>query len=187
MNTTPASLLERLQQPDQQAAWARFADLYTPLIYYWARRAGLQPPEASDLVQEVFVVLLRRLPDFHYDRKRSFRSWLRTVTLNKWRELHRRVAVPARTVDIDNLDVGSLEGGDPFADEEYRRLLTGRALEVMQAEFEPATWKAFWECTVEERPAAEVARQLGISTNAVYIAKSRVLTRLRQELQGLWE
>src|SRR5438874_1167415 len=85
MSTTPASLLERLRQPFEPEAWARFVSLYTPLIFSWARRVGLQEQDAADLVQEVFVTLLQVLPTFTYDRHRSFRRWLRTVTLNKWR------------------------------------------------------------------------------------------------------
>src|SRR5262245_666931 len=87
---TPASLLERLKQPADQNAWARFVELYTPLLYYWARRAGLQEADAADLVQEVLGLLFQKLPEFAYDPGRSFRNWLRTVTLNKLRERRRR-------------------------------------------------------------------------------------------------
>ena len=80
MNTTSFSLLERLRQPSDSAAWDRFVELYTPLLFYWGRRAGLQSADAADLVQDVFEVLLRKLPEFQYDRQKSFRSWLRTVT-----------------------------------------------------------------------------------------------------------
>src|SRR5436190_11639315 len=83
MTRTPASLLERLRQPFEPEAWARFVALYTPLLFSWANRVGLQEPDAADLVQEVFVTLLQVLPTFSYDRHQSFRRWLRTVTLNK--------------------------------------------------------------------------------------------------------
>src|SRR5947207_15381474 len=86
MTKTPASLLERLRQPFEPEAWSRFVALYTPLIYSWARRVGLQEPDAADLVQDVFVTLLQVLPTFAYDRRQSFRKWLRTVTLNRWRK-----------------------------------------------------------------------------------------------------
>src|SRR5688572_29289901 len=90
MNTTPVSLLERLRQPSTEEAWCRFVDLYTPLIYYWARKVGAQPQDAADLVQDVFTLLVRKMPGFTYDEHRSFRGWLRVVTLNKWRESRRR-------------------------------------------------------------------------------------------------
>ena len=85
---TPASLLERLRQPADPAAWSRFVELYTPLLYGWARRVGLPEQDAADLVQDVFVQLVRKLPDFTYDRHKTFRGWLRAVTLNKWRETY---------------------------------------------------------------------------------------------------
>ncbi|HEV3262134.1 MAG TPA: sigma-70 family RNA polymerase sigma factor, partial [Gemmataceae bacterium] len=81
MPTTSASLLERLRQPGDQAAWSRFVQLYTPLLYSWARQVRLQHQDAADLVQEVFAVLIRKWPEFSYDPQKSFRSWLRTVML----------------------------------------------------------------------------------------------------------
>jgi RNA polymerase sigma-70 factor (ECF subfamily) len=182
MPATSASLLERLRRPGQDAAWARFVDLYTPLLYHWARRTGLAQPQAADLVQDVLLVLLRKLPEFTYDRTKSFRSWLRTVTLNKWRENLRREH-PGCAVSG-----GDLSAPDPlreFEDAEYHAYLARRALGLMQAEFQPATWKACWEQVVCGRPAAEVAAELGISEGAAYVAKSRVLRRLREELDGL--
>src|SRR5262245_56673632 len=90
MNTTPVSLLERIRNPEEQSAWRRFVEMYTPLMYSWACRMGLQESDAADLVQEVFAVLIVRLPEFVYDRKKSFRGWLRTVLSNKWRDRQRR-------------------------------------------------------------------------------------------------
>src|SRR5712692_822077 len=94
MNSTSVSLLEQLRNPAESKttgpAWERFVELYTPLLYYWARRLGLRDQDAADLVQDVFLVLVRKLPEFSYDRHKSFRAWLRTVTLNKWRERQRQ-------------------------------------------------------------------------------------------------
>jgi DNA-directed RNA polymerase specialized sigma24 family protein len=86
MERTPASLLERLRRPGDPDAWARFVALYMPLIYSWGRRVGLQEQDADDLVQDVLLALVRALPSFQYDRHKSFRRWLRTITLNKWRD-----------------------------------------------------------------------------------------------------
>ncbi len=101
MHTTSPTLLQRLREPNQGQAWARFVDLYTPLLLTWARRTGLQPHDAADLAQEVFAVLVRKLPEFRYDpAKKNFRGWLRTVCLNKWRDRQRlraaNGATPAR-------------------------------------------------------------------------------------------
>src|SRR5690349_24606068 len=94
MDTTPVSLLERLRQPGQADAWERFVELYTPLLLYWARKCGLQPQDAADLVQDVFTTLVQKLPEFTYDHRRTFRGWLRTVALNKWRDRRRRHGLP---------------------------------------------------------------------------------------------
>lgn len=187
MHTTSFSLLERLRhQADADANWRRFVRLYTPLLYYWANRLGLEAADAADLVQEVFAVLVQKLPAFDYDRGKSFRGWLRAVLVNKWREQHRRRTVkPQAATDSVLGAVADPDAADPLEEAEYRQHLVGRALQVMQAEFQPATWKACWECVVAGRPPEAVAAELGISVNAVYLAKSRVLRRLHQELRGL--
>jgi len=186
MNTTPVSLLERLRRPGEPEAWERFVQLYTPLLYYWARRVGLQTQDAADLVQDVFAVLVQKLPEFTYDEHKSFRAWLRTVTLNKWRDRckHRATARIAGN-EAALSELASPDETAAFEEAEYRQHLVSHALQVMQADFQPATWKACWEYVVADRPAADVARELAITVNAVYLAKARVLARLRQELQGL--
>jgi RNA polymerase sigma-70 factor (ECF subfamily) len=183
---TPASLLERLRQPAQEKAWERFVELYTPLLYYWARRRTCQDLDAADLVQEVLTLLVRKLPEFTYDHQKSFHAWLRTVALNCWRNLQRRAELPRAAGAPDLADLAAPETEDPFWEVEYRERLVGRALALMRAEFQPATWQACWRCIVDGRPAAEVAQELGLSAAAVYMAKSRVLSRLRKELDGLY-
>jgi RNA polymerase sigma-70 factor (ECF subfamily) len=182
MHTTNVTLLERLRNPEDQSAWARFVELYTPLLCYWGRRAKLQEPDVADLVQDVFQVLLRRLPEFCYDRAGTFRGWLRTVLINQVRtRLRRRVE---RSLDGEEPDAP--DEGDEWMEKEYCDYLVSRALDIMKTDFQPATWQACWELVVRDRPAAEVAEELGISVKAVYSAKARVLLRLRQELEGLW-
>ena len=95
MHTTSISLLERLRRPGEEEAWARLVELYTPLLYYWANRTGLSETDAADLVQDVFVVLVAKLPEFLYDRGKGFRAWLRTILFNKWRDRLRRAAEAA--------------------------------------------------------------------------------------------
>jgi RNA polymerase sigma-70 factor (ECF subfamily) len=187
MDETSTSLLERLRRPDE-GAWSRFVDLYTPLLYYWACRMGLQAADAADLVQEVFTILLQKFPQFSYDKNKSFRSWLRTVTLNCWYDNRRRKFAALRDAGPPGLqDVTAPDAAEALWEKEYRDHLVGRAAEVMKAEFQPATWQAFWDLTVEGKSGAEVAAALGLSVDAVYAAKSRVLRRLRQELDGMLE
>jgi RNA polymerase sigma-70 factor, ECF subfamily len=184
IDKTSISLLERLRKPGDQEAWSRFVRLYTPLLYLWVRRLKLDPDDAEDLVQDVFATLVDKLPEFTYDPSRRFRGWLWTVAINKLRERRRQrtliSAGPAKT-DL-------LEGEDnvaEFTEEEYRRFITDRALKLMQTDFEPASWRAFWEHVPNGRTAADVATELGMSIGAVYAAKTRILARLRTELQGL--
>ena len=189
MHTTSVSLLERLRQPGDQDAWRRFVKLYSPLIYYWARRQGLDTQDAADLAQEVFALLVQKMPEFTYDAQKSFRAWLRTVTQNKLRDMRKRRPPPLPT-----------GGGSAFGDlpdtsddnaafelKEHQQQLVRRALRLMQADFQPTTWKACWELVVSERSAAEVAAELGMTEGAVYAAKFRVLARLRDELKGLMD
>jgi RNA polymerase sigma-70 factor (ECF subfamily) len=184
---TPASLLERLRRPGEEEAWGRFVALYTPLLFFWARRLGCQDADAADLVQDTLLVLSQKLPEFLYDRQRSFRGWLRTVLLNKWRQQQRRPALPLASDDAGLATLAAPDDGNGLSETEYRQQLVGRALRIMQAEFSPSSWKACWETIVAGRPTATVAAELGMSAAAVRVARSRVLHRLRQELRGLLE
>lgn len=183
MNTTSASLLERLRRPGETEAWPRFVQLYTPLLHLWVCRLGVPRQDTADLVQEVLTHLVQQLPHFRYDHRRRFRGWLWTITVNQWRLQHRRRQPIPTTEEVDEAAVP--DGVEALAEVEYHQYVTGRALHLMQTEFQPATWKAFWECVAGDRSAAEVAAELGMSVAAVYAAKSRVLRRLREELEGL--
>jgi RNA polymerase sigma-70 factor (ECF subfamily) len=134
MVSTSDSLLERLRQPDRDA-WARFVELYTPLLQRWTWRLGLQEADAADLVQDVFGILIQKLPGFAYDPGRSFRGWLRTVLVHRWHNWPRRGEVPL------NADLPGADPADDVQEEEFRHYLVGRALKIMQADFEPTTWK----------------------------------------------
>jgi RNA polymerase sigma-70 factor (ECF subfamily) len=186
MDDTPASLLERLRAAPHGTSWERFVQLYTPLLLAWADRAGVPAADAPDLVQDVFALLWQKLPAFRYDPARGrFRGWLRTVTVNRWRELHRRRTVP--TVGGDGIDDVPAPAADAFWEHEYRTHLVGRATTILKADFQPATWQAFWRVVVDGQAAADTAKELGITIGAVHAARFRVLARLRQELAGLME
>jgi RNA polymerase sigma-70 factor (ECF subfamily) len=180
---TSVSLLERLRKPGDPEAWERFVRLYTPLLLVWTARAGLQENDAADLIQEVFIMLLKKLPEFTYDPGKSFHAWLRTVVLNKWREHCRRAVLPSAGAEA-LADVA--DPAEAFWEAEDRQHLVRQA-RLMQAHFTEATWRACWETTVNDRPAAEVAKELGMTPGAVRVARFRVLARLRQELAGLVE
>ena len=189
MFSTPVSLLARLRRPtdaaELAAAWARFVDLYTPLLLYWARRLNGEP-EPEDLVQDVFLTLVQHLPSFRYDQHGSFRGWLRTLLRNQWSNRRRRRRPPV--VDPAVLDGVNAESSNPaeeLEENEYRRRLLARALVLVQGDFQPTTWQAFQETAVRGRPVEVVARELDLTAAAVHAAKARVLRRLREELDGL--
>jgi RNA polymerase sigma-70 factor (ECF subfamily) len=184
VDSTPASLLDRLRRPDP-VAWERFVALYTPLLRRWAARLGADGPDAADLVQDVLTSLVRALPGFSYDPGRRFRGWLWTVTANKWRETRRQAPTAATAAPDELANLAVPDGTEAVDDVEYNQYLTAQAMRLMRAEFAPAHWQAFWESAVDGRPAAEIAARLGVSVAVVYAAKSRVLRRLREELAGL--
>lgn len=188
MVTTSESLLLRLRNRIDNQAWSQFVRLYTPLLFYWARNTGLRYEDAADLVQDVLTVLFQKLPGFEYDSQKSFRSWLRTITINKFREHTRRKSVSREAVTgsmVEQvIDDASLETS---WDHNYRESLFQSALKNLQPEFPPATWAAVREYMTTGRPAAEIAQENGLSVWTIYGAKSRLLARLREHLDGLFE
>jgi RNA polymerase sigma-70 factor (ECF subfamily) len=192
MSDTPVSLLERLRARPDDASWGRLVGLYTPLVRGWLCRHFLADADADDLVQEVLAVLVRELPRFHHDgRPGAFRSWLRAVTAHRLRDFWRaRRYRPQATGESDFLArLEQLE--DPASglsrlwDEEHDRHVVARLLEHIRPDFEPSTWRAFEGVMLGGERPAEVAGRLGVSVNAVLLAKSRVLARLRQVGAGL--
>jgi RNA polymerase sigma-70 factor (ECF subfamily) len=190
MDTTPLSLLDRLRQPvdpgTREADWNRFVELFTPLLYAWARRLVPDEAEAADLIQDVFLRLVRALPQFQHNRRESFRGWLFTLLRNCWRDRVRRLQRGPAGGDAVLAEQPDPQGdpADQLAEADYREQLTRRTLQILQRDFQPATWQAFWGCLIEGRPAAEVGQGLGLSAEAVYAAVARVRRRLRQELKG---
>lgn len=188
MQPTPATLLDQVRRADNHVAWEQFVRLYTPLLLNLARRLGLQDADTADMVQDVFVALVQAMPHFRYDPKRSFRAWLGTVALNRWRDrLRKRAAVP---VGDHHPAWGELISADPneaFEETEYRATLLSRALAVVRPEFSPGVWEMFRLTVLEGVAPAEAAHRLGATANAVYLARARVVGRLRQVLGGLLE
>lgn len=185
MNTTNLSLIDRLRRPGEEEAWRHFVALYTPLLWHWARRLGVPEQDIPDFLQDVLLLLVRKMSAFTYNPAGRFRGWLWTVLVNKFRERRRAVCPPAQA---ESSLLAALAESDPipaFDEAEYRRHLACRALELMRTEFQPTTWQACWETVVEGRPTEAVARELGLTAGAVRVARFRVLARLRAALEGL--
>ena len=186
--TTSPTLISGLRARHPEA-WQRLVQIYAPLVYYWCRQAGINSHDSADVVQEVFQAVVVGVDGFRHDRPGdTFRGWLRTIfrhTVGRhWRRHggapHARGGTTAleqiqncpdepRTQD-DDLDSAAISE------------VFHRALDLIRAELEESTWRAFWEATVEERAPCEVAESLGMSPGAVRTAKWRVLRRLRQTL-----
>lgn len=188
MNSTSESLLLRLRKANDQQAWSKFVNLYTPLLFYWAQQTGLQSQDAADLVQDVLTIVFRKLPDFKYDPNKSFRSWLQTITLNRYREYGRKRSVSRNALTGTALNLLPAESvAESTWDLSYQRSLFSTAMEMLKDEFRPKTWEAVRKFVLENRPAAEIAKETGVSVWTIYAAKSRLLARLREELKGLVE
>ncbi len=189
MQTTPLTLLEHLRGPScPEEHWGRFIDLYSPLLFEWTRRNGVPASDAADLVQNVLVTLIKQLPTFERRPGGSFRGWLFTVLRNSWIDDRRSKArQPAIAIGADPNLQESPDPVEELTETEYRDYLIRRMLRVIQRDFPERTWRAFWEHVVEGRPASEVAASLGTSANAIYLARGRILQRLRQELAGFIE
>ena len=190
-SATSLSLLERIRS-GEAAGWNRVVELYAPLVQHWCRRGGVQAADADDLVQEVFQAAALGIATFSHDRAGdTFRGWLRNITRHKimdfWRRHDRHPdAFGGTEAMIRMQQVPEREGDaeDP-EDADQTSAMFHRALELLRGEFEHRTWQAFWRATVDGLPAPEVAAELGMTSSAVRMAKSRVLRRLRQELGDL--
>ncbi|OWK46389.1 RNA polymerase sigma factor [Fimbriiglobus ruber] len=183
MDTTSASLLMSLRESASPAAWSRFVRTYSPMLYAWARRSGLQEADALDLVQDVFATLVEKLPKFTYDADRGFREWLWVVTRNKHLERTRRLKLPIDAAT--NADQVPDRPAVTAEEDDFRRHLLGHLVPSLKGQFQPTTWAAFWASVVEGRPATEVGAELGLSVDAVYKAKARVVARLHTVLSDV--
>jgi RNA polymerase sigma-70 factor (ECF subfamily) len=192
--STRASLLVRIRDPRDERAWAEFVTIYTPLVERVARARGLQDADAADLLQDVFRAVARAIERYDLDPARgSFRGWLFRIARNLAINL---IAARARHPQGsgDTAMMASLEEQpDPATtgeesrmfDAEYRRRLFGWAADAVRDQFHPRTWTAFWRTAVEGHEPRDVATALGMSVGAVYIARSRVMSRLKDAIGGL--
>ncbi|MFI5456964.1 MAG: RNA polymerase sigma factor [Isosphaerales bacterium] len=189
---TSKSLLVKARDRSDQAAWRRLTELYEPLIERWVRPHVAQRADAEDLVQEVMTTLVRELPGFdHNQRPGAFRAWLRTITVHRLRAYWEKRDARLASAGGPDLREALAQLADPTSalceswDEEHDRHVTKTLLKSIRLEFQPATWRAFERQVQDGQPASDVAQDLGISVNAVLIAKSRVLKRLREKAAGL--
>jgi RNA polymerase sigma-70 factor (ECF subfamily) len=187
---TSLTLLARIKDKDQEA-WRKFVRLYGPLVYGWCRQSGLQDADAADVGQDVFRTVAESIDGFHHDQQGdSFRGWLRTVTRSRVLDFLRRKARAAH--GLGGSDAQALWHELPDApsdsrstDEDDKLSLARRAIDMVLETCKEATRQAFLRVVIEGQNPADVARDLGISVNAVYLAKSHTLRRIREEFAQL--
>ncbi len=189
--STHVSLLLRAQAGSGDG-WAMLVQVYGPIVYRWIRGCGIQPADAADVMQETFLAVMGALPRFDVTVANStFRGWLWTIARNKLRDRQRRQAAvkiidgseAARLMDAasDNL----VDQDDPPSSfDDDVTLARSQALELLRTSFDARSWRMFWDTAIVGRAASDVAEEMGVSPWAVYKAKSRVLQRLRCELDG---
>jgi RNA polymerase sigma factor (sigma-70 family) len=186
--STRRSLIIKLRDQADTAAWREFVDIYEPLVYRIARRKGLQDADAQDLCQDVFQSVARSID--RWDPARGgFRAWLSKITRNLLINVLSRAKYRPRgsgSSSVQDLLLAQ-ETDDPSAaaifDTEYRRRLFRWAAEQIRGEFAPSTWQAFWQTAVDGLPPKDVAAATGLSLGAIYVARSRVLSRLKKRIE----
>jgi len=186
---TQPSLLLRIRDASDAESWRTFVSIYAPLIYRSCRRQGLQDADAADVGQEVLAQVARSIREFEYQPGRGrFRDWLGAVVRNKVCRFLENEGRGVRGVVVDESmeNLRAFEADGEWVAEFHAHLLSV-ALGRIRDRFEPPTWSAFEEVWLHDRAANEVARELALPIEAVYLAKSRVLKRLRDELMLLAE
>jgi len=189
---TRPSLLLRLRDAEDHAAWSQFVTVYSPLIFAFCRGRGLTEIDSGDVTQDVLRAVAGAIPRFQYDPQRStFRNWLFTVVRSKLNNFLAGLARRPRLAGDTTIEHYVATEPDAAWEEtwqrEYRANLVRWAAERIRAEFKSETWNAFWQTAMEGRPGDVVAAELGISLNALYIARSRVTARLKQTVDELEE
>jgi RNA polymerase sigma-70 factor (ECF subfamily) len=190
---TRASLLVRLRNAQDEAAWAEFVQLYVPLLYRFLRRKGLQDADVADLSQEVLGAVAGAVRRLEYDpRKGAFRSWLFTIVrrrLSNWRDRQATQTRGSGDSAVHQLLEQSAADADVESEweTEWQRRVFAWACEQVRPQVRGNAWQAFWQTAVEGRSGKEVAADLGISVSAVYLARSRVFARLRKLVASVEE
>lgn len=182
--TTRLSLLVRLRDVEDDKAWADFVRLYAPLVYRLARKYGLQDADAADLSQDVLRSMVQALPRLDYDPARgTFRGFLFTAARNQLRKF---LLSRKRDPSINELlcDIPAPEEVAAW-EREYQAHVFSLASERIRDGFRTSTWQAFWLTTVQGEDIEQVGRTLGMSVGAVYIARTRVLARIREAVREL--
>lgn len=190
---TRPSLLIRIRDPMDAEAWSQFVEVYGPIVYHFSRKRGLQDSDAADLTQTVFHIIAQQIQRLDYDPRRgSFRGWLFRVVRNQFhKHQSRRKHLAQGSGDsaaqelLSEYPDRTREEEETLWEQEYELRLFRWAAERVRSCFEVSSWNAFWLTAVDGRSPKDVAGELGLTVGAVYTAKSRVLDRIKREIQQL--
>ena len=192
MADTSITLLQRLQHSNDPENWDRLMSLYRPLLTSWLRRYDVQVSDSDDLIQEVLMAVAKDLPTFdHNGRTGAFRAWLRSIMVNRLRNFWRSRGRQLQAQGGSDLQLRLAQLDDPSSEmsqlwnQQHDLHVAQQLLRQVEPDFTAQTWAAFTRVAIDGQRADAVAAELGISTNAVFIAKSRALSRLRREAAGL--
>lgn len=181
---TSLTWLGRLAGDPTEGDWRRLLDVYGSLLRGWLARSGVPRADHDDVIQEVLMVVVRKVNEFEHRGPGAFRAWLRSILANHLKKYFRDRPPSLPAVDLDQVAAADSVIGKAW-DREHDEHLAARALRIVEKDFAPETWAAFTRHVLDRRPAIEIANELGLSVNSVLLAKSRVLKRLRAELSGL--
>ena len=185
---TQPSLLVRIRDARDAASWRQFVEIYAPLIYGFARKQGMQDADAADVTQDVLRTVSQSIGEWSYDRARgTFRGWLFAVVHSRLADFQRRQQRHAAAVSAAASVAAASLNGESSAewDRDYERQLFHAAARAVRGDFSESSWQAFWLAAVEGEPAQTIASQLNITPAAVYLAKARVMARIRQQVELL--
>lgn len=185
LNTRP-SLLVRIRKAEDAEAWQTFVSIYAPVVFNYSRRRGLQDADATDLTQEVMKEVMKSIRSFDYQpEKGRFRDWFGTIVRRELIRFWERQKRAGRIGSAETLaDLPADQEHTAWNEEAHAQILRV-ALARIRPSFEAVTWQAFTQTWLENRPAAETADALGVPIETVYVAKSRVLKRLEEEVLDL--
>jgi RNA polymerase sigma-70 factor (ECF subfamily) len=192
MDSTQTSILRFLQQADwsiqnsgHQEYWSRFFSIYSPLFFEFTRRLRIPESERADTVQDMFVQVLRKISRFRREQDGSFRGWLFRVLKNVWMDRVRRKDVSQKNLLDEQAFVDSGDPAELIAIAEYRDYVLRRVYGMVLSEFPLSNQLVFQSLVVEQRGPQEIAKELNLSVNAIYLIRSRMLRRIREELADL--
>lgn len=193
LTTTSTLLLDALRDPSNQGVWQQYVARYRPPLLGYARRLGVSAEDAEDVAQQVLLTFCAAYRDGRYDRERGrLRTWLFAIAYREIMNWHRaaRGRPPATGNDADAQRVASLPAdsdAEALWEQEWRDTILRACLEQVRTEVHETTYQAFQRFVLDDRPALDVAAELGISQNAVFLAKRRVLQRVKELLPSIEE